>query len=385
MSSKIPYMPFYPTDYLADPLVRAFTLEEHGAYLLLLIHLWNAGGWLPDDDRLLMGILGVTARKWKPLRSVLIDDEIWEIPTEDTLEFDERLMNAVVEQLHPILNPILRVRHPVTGKIMITQKRLFMEYQKSASLLEKRREGGRKGGSTPKAVLKQNSSTPQAEVKESLSTPQADLKHTSSNIDQSRRIVERSREPGAETPSESPGFSVSPSLRSGATPPHAEGEAVDNSVDNTEKPQDDAVSPDSPAESERPEKAEEPTNHAIIRELTAEYRAVVDPQKHKASDWQYMGAIYTACGVEAVKVGIEELAEKLTRGATVEKPLPYVGTVARRIARAPVSARNGHGSRDRPGTAEPEPGSNAWYDALPDGPDSWEILRQDWQEHGGEP
>lgn len=371
MSSKIPYMPFYPSDYLSDRLVRSFTLEQHGAYMLLLMEMWNAGGWLPDEDRLLMMTLGITTRKWKTLRSILICEEIMEFDGENIVEPDLQFQ------------PIIRVKDPTSGVVMITQKRLLTEYQKTASLLEKKREGGRKGGSSPKGVLKESS-------KESLKSPQGQSKHSpsiKSNKEQSRsRVDQSSQEREPEPPSESPGFSVSPSLRSGATPPHAEGEAVDNSVDNTEKPQDDAVSPDSPAESEPPEKAEEPTNHAIIRELTAEYRAAVDPRQHKASDWQYMGAIYTACGVEAVKVGIEELAEKLTRGATVEKPLPYVGTVARRIARAPVSARNGHGSRDRPGTAEPELGSNAWYDALPDGPDSWEILRQDWRDqHGGEP
>ena len=363
MSNKIPYMPFYPTDYLADPLVRAFTLEEHGAYLLLLIHLWNAGGWLPDDDRLLTGILGVTARKWKPLRSVLIDDEIWEIPTKDTLEFDERLMNAVVEQLHPILNPILRVRHPVTGKIMITQKRLWMEYQKSASLLEKKREAGRKGGSTPKAVLKQNSSTPQAEVKESLSTPQADLKQTSSNIDQSRRIVEQSREPGAETPTESPGFEGSPSLWSGSPSPASRAEMANNPNRET-------------SDDKRPD--DEPTNQAIIRELTAEYREIVPADRHKSSDWSSVGELYNACGVQAMKTGLAQLAKKYDQGDPVRNPLAYLGTVARDAPNTqPTTAHNGHGPRDRPepDLSTPE-GIQDWISRLPKEPPGAVKLRE---------
>ena len=354
MKKEFPFMPFYTQDWLADDKVSAYSYEEKGVYHEILVYLWQSDtASLPDDNTFLARLLKLSPRKFLSLRSVLIDGQF--------------------SALHSIETP---------DGPRIVQDRLTAEWQKARAIKEKRAEAGSKGG-------KQKASKTLANAKPSYDSATANAQANDSKTlayNKLQATATQDIEPGAETPSESPGFSVSPSLRSGATPPQAEGEAVDNSVDNTERPQDDAVSPDSPAESERPEKAEEPTNHAIIRELTAEYRAVVDPQQYKPSDWGYMGQIYMACGVEAVKVGIEELAEKLTRGTTVAKPLPYVGTVARRIAHTPVSARNGHGSRDRPvAHADPEPGSDAWYDALPDGPDSWEILRQDWQEHGGDP
>lgn len=42
------FFPFYPADWLADPNVRAMTLEQQGAYINLLATAW-VGGPLPDD------------------------------------------------------------------------------------------------------------------------------------------------------------------------------------------------------------------------------------------------------------------------------------------------------------------------------------------------
>jgi len=51
------------------------SLEERGAYIELLTHMWGfAGGcWLPDEDGALARLLGVTPEKWQALRAVLID------------------------------------------------------------------------------------------------------------------------------------------------------------------------------------------------------------------------------------------------------------------------------------------------------------------------
>src|SRR6185312_11765498 len=49
---KSPAFQFYPNDFLGSGSVAAMTLEEIGAYVLLLCYEWNEGG-LPDDlDRL---------------------------------------------------------------------------------------------------------------------------------------------------------------------------------------------------------------------------------------------------------------------------------------------------------------------------------------------
>lgn len=62
-----PYIPFYPADYLADTM--HLSLEEHGAYLKLLMVLWRAGGYLADDDKKLCMVLGVNSKKWLTIKA----------------------------------------------------------------------------------------------------------------------------------------------------------------------------------------------------------------------------------------------------------------------------------------------------------------------------
>lgn len=56
------WMPFYVGDYFADTL--QLSTEEHGAYLLLLLHLWKQGGREKFDKNLLRGVTKVSAHKW---------------------------------------------------------------------------------------------------------------------------------------------------------------------------------------------------------------------------------------------------------------------------------------------------------------------------------
>lgn len=78
--SELPYMKFYPGDYLMD--TTHLTTEEHGAYLLLLMNYWTRGGALPNDDRRLARVSKLTIRRWKAVRPsleefFLIDDHTW--------------------------------------------------------------------------------------------------------------------------------------------------------------------------------------------------------------------------------------------------------------------------------------------------------------------
>lgn len=72
MSKRPAALPLFGDAYLAD--TTHLTTEEHGAYLLLLIACWRQDDCaLPDDDRKLARITGLTPRKWKSIRSTIIE------------------------------------------------------------------------------------------------------------------------------------------------------------------------------------------------------------------------------------------------------------------------------------------------------------------------
>lgn len=56
-------MQLYVGDYLRD--TQGLSCEGHGAYLLTLMALWNAGGYLPDDDRILARVARCTPARWR--------------------------------------------------------------------------------------------------------------------------------------------------------------------------------------------------------------------------------------------------------------------------------------------------------------------------------
>jgi uncharacterized protein YdaU (DUF1376 family) len=134
-------MQLYVGDYLRD--TRHLTAEQHGAYLLLLMAAWNAGGKLPNDPRKLARLAACTPSRWAKI-------------ADDLMEFFE------VDGDH------------------ITNRRLSLELKKASEKSIKRAEAGTRGGQAtalkskePKAanatVLPQHSSEPEPEKKE-LST-----------------------------------------------------------------------------------------------------------------------------------------------------------------------------------------------------------------------
>lgn len=66
-----PAIPLFGDAYMAD--TRHLSLEEHGAYLQLLMIAWRTENCcLPDDDARLARMIGVTAPKWKKLKPVVM-------------------------------------------------------------------------------------------------------------------------------------------------------------------------------------------------------------------------------------------------------------------------------------------------------------------------
>lgn len=68
--SERPFMQLYVSDFVGDTL--DLSTEGIGAYMLLLMAMWNAGGSLPDDDTKLARITRLTVKKWRAIAADLL-------------------------------------------------------------------------------------------------------------------------------------------------------------------------------------------------------------------------------------------------------------------------------------------------------------------------
>lgn len=68
---KKPWYKRYGCDFIVGTM--ALTLEERGAYSLVLDLIYDRGGPIPDDARWLAGVCGISLRKWRKIRDRLID------------------------------------------------------------------------------------------------------------------------------------------------------------------------------------------------------------------------------------------------------------------------------------------------------------------------
>jgi len=78
--SGFPHMPLFVKDYLID--TYTLSLEQSGAYLHLLMHMWEKGGTLPDNDNDLAAMTKCGTRKWRSIRPKLepfftIENGMW--------------------------------------------------------------------------------------------------------------------------------------------------------------------------------------------------------------------------------------------------------------------------------------------------------------------
>ena len=63
-------MQLYVSDFVGDTL--QLSTEQIGAYMLLLMAMWNAGGSLPDDDAKLARVARLSAKKWRAISADLL-------------------------------------------------------------------------------------------------------------------------------------------------------------------------------------------------------------------------------------------------------------------------------------------------------------------------
>lgn len=127
--SERPFMQLYVSDFIGDTL--HLSSEQVGAYLLLLMAMWNADGKLPNDEAKLARVARLSLKKWR----------------------------SVAPDLMPFFEQ---------DKDTISHRRLTKELQKSERQSQSRSAAGAKGFAAK--VLK-NNNRPQASA-------QAGLKHS---------------------------------------------------------------------------------------------------------------------------------------------------------------------------------------------------------------
>lgn len=155
MSDKLPFMPFYVSDYLAD--TTHLTTEEHGAYILLLFGVWKSGGQLPCDDVALSRIARLHLPRWKKIRGNVI--------------------------------PFFRVSGAV-----LTHKRVSAEIEKSRAVAKARSDAGQKG---VEAKRLKNNGPPQANARRlnKQNTSKGEASHSSQeSIKQAAQLGYSARE-----------------------------------------------------------------------------------------------------------------------------------------------------------------------------------------------
>src|SRR3990167_1333438 len=102
-------LPWFPLDvpaYTSD--TRHFTLAQHGAYLLILMAMWTNDGHLPNDEKSLARVCGITVARWRSIAFPIMEKL--------TIEGD-----------------------------MITQKRAKKEYERAMGIGSKKSEAGSLG------------------------------------------------------------------------------------------------------------------------------------------------------------------------------------------------------------------------------------------------
>ncbi|KGB27681.1 hypothetical protein GS16_02420 [Candidatus Liberibacter solanacearum] len=64
-----PWYKRYPADFISG--VLELTLEQKGAYSIIIDLMYDRGGAVPDNDKYIAGVCGCSIRKWRSIRIVL--------------------------------------------------------------------------------------------------------------------------------------------------------------------------------------------------------------------------------------------------------------------------------------------------------------------------
>lgn len=105
--SKMPMQPWYPDAHIAD--TANLTLEEQGAYRLLMDHMWIKGGAIRNNDKEVARLLRISIKRWKKIREQLAEYLILELG-------------------------------------IISQKRIQKDYKKACEISKQNKENGKAGG-----------------------------------------------------------------------------------------------------------------------------------------------------------------------------------------------------------------------------------------------
>jgi len=208
MSAR-PWYRRYGADFIAGTLT--LSLEEKGAYSIILDLIYDRGGPIPDEPRYIAGVCGCSLRKWSAIRARLID----------------------------------------AGKIAvrdgrITNQRAEKEIEIATKSACKLAESGSKGGlkrAENAAVARENNDIEQAELKHRAHKPYPDI-DTSLRSVEKRAQARGSRLPIDWRPSEADWQSA---REAGLTSKQAEAEALNFADYWHAKPGKDALKLDWPA------------------------------------------------------------------------------------------------------------------------------------------
>lgn len=118
--SKMPMQPWFPDAHIAD--TANLTLEEQGAYRLLMDHMWIKGGSIRDNDKEVARLLRISVKRWQKIKSKLVDYLFIDLG-------------------------------------IISQKRVQRDYKRACEISKKNAENGKVGGSRTAEKFKTNQAT----------------------------------------------------------------------------------------------------------------------------------------------------------------------------------------------------------------------------------